>query len=106
MGVKKTGKMNGFYYCKKTHKKLTSLGFDIVVLKHCYRINGCVDLWFNRKTLFDKTASKYMNFDNKEELFNTAVKLAGEYGKHEPFKKTAKGNMTYQEFKYRMAGKM
>ncbi len=94
-----------YYYCKKTHKEITDKGFTVTILKHGYRINGCIDLYYNQKTIFNKITKEYTRFDDRHEAKATAYKLAHEIGEVEPFKKTSKGNMTYQEFKHNMITK-
>ena len=82
--------------------ELQKMGFEIIKMKHALRINGCVDLWFNRRTVFIKPKNEYQNFDKERERIEFALNMAKELGKHEPFKKTDKGRMTYQEFKHKM----
>jgi hypothetical protein len=90
------------YYSKKRHQQMIDQGFDVVILKNAYRVNGCVDIYFSGATIFNKTTGEYIKHETREEAIDAALKLAGETGKVEPFRKTAKGNMTYQEFKHRM----
>lgn len=72
---------------------------SIVVMQHAWRINGHVDVFKGFKTVFDKKQNKYLqNFANKYEAVDKAIELALKYGESEPFKKTKKGNMSYQEF--------
>jgi hypothetical protein len=81
---------------------LKSQNFDVVTMGHAYRVNGCVDIWFNGKTVFDKQANDYLNFETPQESIARAIQLATNYGKQQAFSlTTARKRMSYQEFKHR-----
>lgn len=79
--------------------EVKSQGFDVVTLGHAYRINGVIDIWFNGRTMFNLKKNQYSNFNDRKRLVSTALYLADQIGQHSAYKKTAKGNMAYKEFK-------
>lgn len=81
--------------------ELKSKNFEVIIMKHAYRINGCVDIWFNGKKIYDKKKNEYTDVKNQTEGVYLAIKLAQSYGKVDAFKKTEKGRMTYKEFRNR-----
>lgn len=81
--------------------ELKTQGYDVVPMKHAYRINGCVDIWYNGKVVYDKPNNEYYRLNGLQECLKKGLKLADHIKKQEPFKKTSKGNMSYQEFKHK-----
>lgn len=81
--------------------QLKSKNLEIILMKHAYRINGCVDIWLNGTKIYDKKKNEYISVKNINEGFVLAIKLAEENGKTDAFKKTETGRMTYKEFKNR-----
>jgi len=67
-------------------------------LKHAIRLNGVVDVWGNRKTVYCIPKDEYVNLEHKErvEYIQDCLNM---YKKKHPMKKLKTGNMSYQEFK-------
>jgi len=74
----------------------------IFKLQHCHRLNGIVDIWNNEEMIYLKPENKYLHFKNKSELIETAVSYLLNTPEQDNFKNTAKGRMTYQEFKNKL----
>jgi hypothetical protein len=72
---------------------------EITEMQHAYRINGVIDLYKNKPTCYDLIANKYDRLQGEQKLLWCIEKLK-KYPKREPFKKTEKGRISYQEFKH------
>lgn len=72
---------------------------DFYELQHAWRLNGLVDVWKNGKTVFDMTSNLYQNFDDWDQAKGFIEHILQNNEPRQRFKKTAKGNMTYKEFK-------
>jgi hypothetical protein len=72
----------------------------ITDLKHAYRINGVIDLWKNKETVYDIVSNKYETIKDDKAKLAWAIEKINTHPKREPFKKTTKGRVSYQEFKH------
>lgn len=77
-------------------------GVEITELSHAYRINGVVDIYKSSLTVYEIPQNKYHKPDNPTQMFALAIELVKKHPKREPFKKTAKGRVSYQEFKHNL----
>lgn len=80
--------------------ELKELDFDVIKMSKAYRINGCIDIYYDGRLLYDKVENKYHKFEKSKQLLNEAYKRATFYGKREAFKKTENGRMTMKEYKH------
>jgi hypothetical protein len=74
----------------------------VTSLVHAYRINGVIDLWKNQETAYDIIRNQYHTIKDDAEMLDWAIQRISVYQKREPFKKTAKGRVSYQEFKHNL----
>ena len=82
-------------------KFFLDMGFDVVVMGDRFRLNGCVDWFYDEPIVYDKLNGKSHRVYNEDKQIDFACSLAEYYGKNDAFKKTDKGNMSIREFRYR-----
>lgn len=68
-------------------------------LEHAYRINGVLDIWKKHWTVYNLPENKYHNFNKLDDLEKYVLNEIEKLPIRDPFKKTAKGRMTMQEFR-------
>ncbi len=81
--------------------EITQSGKEVITLKHAFRVNGLVDIYFYGNTLFELKKKVYHKFKTPEEQIKKAFEIVENQEKAAPFKKTAKGRITYKEFNNR-----
>jgi hypothetical protein len=81
--------------------EIRALGKEVITLKHAFRVDGVIDIWFNGKTLFDIKKNKYLKFQSTKDQLHEAFKLLENTEAKDAFKKLPSGRMSYKEFSNR-----
>lgn len=79
--------------------ELKNAGYEVITLKHAYRVNGVVDIWFSGRMLFDLTKKQYIKVKSPIKQLIAAHEIIESNEKRDPFKKLESNRMSYQEFK-------
>jgi hypothetical protein len=67
-------------------------------LRHAIRLNGIVDVWNNRRTVFCIPDNEYKSLDHQERV-KYIRECLDKHEKRDPMKKLKSGNMSIQEFR-------
>lgn len=87
---------------KKRLKDQNIEDVELTEMKHAIRVNGVIDMWRIQYMAFVIPENKYLHFENSEKLVDFVFENFGKYEKRPPYKRTAKGNIGYKEFKNNM----